>query len=311
MTTKVVTDEQLGHLARRQHDLFFRVTKGAVDFNTVMDGLQLLADNRKMTAVYSKAGNWLQSILACEREYHVNFFGCGFDLSAFRTTLKRYGEKRIKGWQALGLEPHFLPRITMVADAELPGWKIKPEKWFWDQVAAGKILRSRGGKLEADENALQLEGITVLVDTRLKPAYENGKQMYENDNLLGPIIEGLRKKGKIAAYQGGPQPSRFGVSPNEWEEHVKPAYAKMIGLELQQVRLERAIEANTIPQMYRGMPRKDDGNTNTRVWYEECFGGYGYRLFGGHSDRGGLAHVGCDPSDYHWSDDSFRPLAVL
>jgi hypothetical protein len=47
MTTKavrVVSDEQLGQFARRVHDLQTRLTKGAVNFKPVMDGLQLLIE---------------------------------------------------------------------------------------------------------------------------------------------------------------------------------------------------------------------------------------------------------------------------
>ncbi|MCG2808859.1 MAG: hypothetical protein L6275_00745, partial [Candidatus Portnoybacteria bacterium] len=73
------------------------------------------------------------------------------------------------------------------------------------------------------------------------------------------------------------------------------------------------IEANVIPQLYTDMPRKDDGNTNTWVWFEEYFKGRVRRPGGGRSSGyGGLADVCCSWSAYHWySHGSFRPLIVL
>lgn len=46
MTIHVVTDEQLGQLARRQNELFQRVRKGAVPIRPVLDGLQPLIEGR-------------------------------------------------------------------------------------------------------------------------------------------------------------------------------------------------------------------------------------------------------------------------
>ena len=44
MTTKVVTDEQLGILARRQNDLFRRVREGTLPVERVLGGLQSLIE---------------------------------------------------------------------------------------------------------------------------------------------------------------------------------------------------------------------------------------------------------------------------
>lgn len=257
-------------------------------------------------------GDWLGEILTKERQCHKAFFGTGFDLNEFRKTLQKYGQKRIQEWQKLGLEPHFLPEVVMSEDTKFNGWKIKPKKWYYQKVAERKVLRQQDGKL-VTEIEIKLEGIIVLIDTRLKPVYRDGKQMWENDNLLGEIIERLRKEGKIAKYDYGPQSSRFGVSTDkadsEWGWNVKPALAGLLGLEVLQVRLERMIEANVIPQLYPHMPRRKDGKTNTWVWYEEFFKGRVYRLGGGNSGYGGLAHVRL--SYYDWPNLSFRPLAVL
>jgi len=257
------------------------------------------------------SGFEIQEIVNRECQYHLDFFGRYFDLSEFEKTLKKYGQKKMKEWQKLGLEPHFLPKVVLSQDDNLLGWEIKPKDWYYQIAAGGRIMRDVNGELVVDKEPFKLEGITVLIDTRLKPAYNDGGQMYENDNLLGPIIEELRKNEKIDEYKPGPQSSRFGVSSDEWESQIKPALAKELGLEVVQLRLERVIEANVIPQLYPYMSRKDDGVTDTWVWYEEFFEDRDYRLRGGCSDGGGLTHVAAIGLTMYWSSRSVRSLAVL
>ncbi len=254
--------------------------------------------------------SWFAKVLELERVCHLQFFGLEFDLMEFGATLKKYGPEKIKAWLDLGLEPHFLPKVSMNRDSQFPGWKVKPENWYWQQLQAGKILRDRNGELVADKNA-ELEGITVLVDTRLKPRYKNGEQMWKGDTLLGQILIQLREEEKIAKYEYSAQDSRFGVSADGWEEQLKPALAEKLGLPVDQVRFERAIEANAIPQLFSYLPRCDDGKANTWVWYEEFFEVRSCRLDGGRSGGGGLACVYWGEARYRWRNRSFRPLAVL
>ena len=256
------------------------------------------------------ADEWINEIIKQERKFHRDFFGSEFDLAKFENTLRKYGRKKIREWKKLGLEPHFLPKVSMMAGEEYPGWKVKPEDWFYKIQVEGKLFLNASGQL-TKMTTIGLEGITVLIDTRLKPAYSDGKQMYEKDNLLGPIIEKLRRENRIARYEYGPQNSRFGVSSNEIDSEIRAAFAEKIGLSRDMVRLEKTIEANTIPQIYSHMPRMRDGQTNTWVWYEEFFGGCDGRLGGGYSDSGGLAGVGYSGVGHRWDDRSFRLLAVL
>jgi len=259
------------------------------------------------------AGDWLEDILTKERKAHKDFFGQEFDLAGFQVVLEKYGTEAISRWQKLGLNPQYLPTVAMGQDTDFLGWKVKPEDWYCRQVATGKIFRRQpDGQLALDREAFKLEGITVLIDSRLKPQYQNGKQMFQRDNLLGPIIKQLREEGKIAKYMCGSQSSRFGVSADEWENHIKLALAEFLGVEVSQVRLERAIEASVIPQLYPHMPRKGDGETNTWVWYEEYFEGSSLRLHGGKSDYGGLSsvHYSYWAGD-RWPHRAFRPLVVL
>ncbi len=311
MTKKIVTDEQYGQVSRKAHELVLRVNNGSVDFQIAIDGLQHLIESREIILAQNKNHeNWLSDILSRERASHLAFFGQEFDLSDFQATLEKYGRQQIARWQKLGLEPHYLPKATMAKDSVFPGWRVKPADWYYNQIANGNILREQNRALVADR-LVALEGITVLLDTRLKPNYDNGRQMYQDDDFLGSIIANLRKQGKILKYEYGPQSSRFGVSADEWENHIKPVLASKLNLNPNQLRLERTIEANVIPQLYTHMPRKDDGNTNTWVWYEEYFEDRAGRLYGGNSDDGGLAFVDYDYADHHWDDWSVRSLAVL
>lgn len=81
MTTKVVTDEQLGNLARRQSDLFGRVSKGVVDFRSTMDGLQLLIEGK--SAQVGRGINF-SSILTDWEKYYLEIHGLKVDFSGFK-----------------------------------------------------------------------------------------------------------------------------------------------------------------------------------------------------------------------------------
>lgn len=312
----VVTGEQNDAFYSRRFELERQWRLGVLDPDVVLPALQVLnepASGKKVIVVQSLPlkNDWLTAILNAERQCHRDFFGREFDLAEFEKTLRKYGRKQIKDWQRLGLEPHFLPKVSMMFGDDYPGWKIKPEKWFYEKQLEGKLFLNINSQL-VKMIAVELGGKTVLIDTRLKPAYDNGRQMYENDSVLGSIIERLRKEKKIARYDHGSQSSRFGVSADgEWENEIKLFWAREIDLETSQICLEQAIEANVIPQLYPHMPRKDDGKTNTWVWYEEYSEGRDYRLGGGYSGSGGFAHVSYDDAGSHWDDRSFRPLAVL
>ena len=255
--------------------------------------------------------HWINKILETERQSHLAFFGKEFDLSAFQKTLEKHGEQKIKEWATLLLEPHFLPKIAMDRKAEFPGWQVRPDNHAYEVVYQGKVLRKTNGQIVPDKKAHWLLGETVLIDIRLKPAYQDGKQMWSDDIFLRPIIGRIRTQEVIPRIDYGPWESRFGVSADEWENHVKPALAqdqRFTGLSW---RLERAIEGNIIPQLYSDMPRKDNGQTDTWVWYEEYFGGASARLGGGRSVYGGLADFGWSWSGRRWHGGSFCPLAVL
>ncbi len=302
---KVVVDESR-ITADQMKDFWRMVAEGTINRKV----MQWISEN--ITEIREKAGiKWWNEILEKERQCHGDFFGREYDLSTFEAVLKKHGATRIKNWQNRGFESHYLPLVIMPKDTDIPCWKIRPEKWYYSQVAKDKILRVRPNSQFETIGEVKLEGIVVLVDTRLKPKYNNGKQMFFQDTVCGTIIANLREQGKIAKYEYGDQTSRFGVSAEEWQEHIRPALAKEFGVETDQVRLETVIEANVIPQLYSYMPRHKDGETNTWVWYEEYFGGVSSRLSGGSSGYGGLSNVNYSSVGNRWSDRAVRPLVVL
>lgn len=204
----------------------------------------------------------------------------------------------------------------MSQQAEFPGCKVKPKGWFYDQFRAKQLYRLASvGELAVDMAADKLLGQVVLFDTRGKPPFNGGNQMWQQDDeLLGGTIETLRAQGAIQRYEYGPQSSRFGISVEpggDWEAHVKSALATHLGLHTNQVRLERAIEFNALSQMYADLPRGQDGATSTWLWFEEFFVDAAQRLHGGHADSDGLAFVSWNGSANHWDSISLRPLAVL
>jgi hypothetical protein len=258
--------------------------------------------------------DWIRIILDRERQCHLAFFGQEFDLSKFQQTLEKYGKERIDFWQSLSLEPHFLPPVAMSENADFPGWKIKPEDWYYKRVAEGQVQRRQPDvTLTPDKEAFRLEGITVLINTRPKPESKDSILMFENDNLLGPIMERLRHEGKIHKHPCNPPSSRVDVWPKEQERHVKPALAEFLGVQASQIRLERIIEANVIPQMYPHMPRKNDGNTKTTCWYEEYIKPTSCRSCQSQGGYGNLDLIICtDPlSGKHTMDRAIRYLVVL
>jgi len=257
---------------------------------------------------------WINEFVAKEKATHIAFFGGAiasrFDYSILEETLKQYGQAKVAKWDGLGLRVAFLPPVKMKQDSRFPGWNVKPEKWFYEQIAAGEIEEKSLWLGNAEKG-----GEVDLFDPRCKPNHNKGKQMWEGDeNFLGPIIEGLRNGGKIAHYEYGPQSSRFGVSVIEAEQHVypDPALANLLGFNPEQVIMsEGVVQGSYLSQAYPGLPRFKDGQTNTLVWFRERLEGGRYRLYGGDSDWGGRAYVSYDSVGCRWRYISCLPLVVL
>ncbi len=258
--------------------------------------------------------NWLDRALRGERFIHGPFFGQTFDLSLLADVLASYGENKVEEWRKLGLEVHFLPSIRFTRETNLSGWQVKPGKWYWAIEMGDLLRRNNAGELQVMSES-HLNGIVALIDVRPRPEFVGiGEQMFQDDRCyLGPILRQLRNDRVIEPYERGPQDSRFGVSSEEWDEHVRFALARQLGFEPKQIRLETVLEANIIPQLYLGTPRRTDGHVRTWTLNEEYWLSSNNRVHGGygHNDYDRLCNVSLGNSQSHWCSGAIRPLTVL
>ena len=190
--------------------------------------------------------------------------------------------ERIKNWETMGFELHYLPPIDMTEDADFPGWEKKPDSWFYDQVAKGNLPK----------DATLLPGAWVLVDGRQKPDYAKGaQQMYDHDPLA-PVLEDLNRRGLISQTLSDgttkldPR-SRFGLSSEDFTKpEVMNAFAKALDLKPGQASLTEAIVWNVLANIHH----PEWGTTNTAEWQKETLRSGG-RLISGYSDHGGASYV--------------------
>ena len=202
--------------------------------------------------------------------------------------------ERIKNWERMGFELHYLPPIDMTEDADFPGWGKKPKHWFYKEIAAGRIAKY----------TTMLPGAWVLVDGRQKPDYADDA-MYDHDPLA-PVLEDLNRRGVISQsnYDGtklDPR-SRFGLSPADFTKpEVMNAFAKALDLKPGQASLTETIVWNVLANIHH----PEWGTTDTSEWQKETRGSGG-RLVSGGSDLGGASDVLWHgrPSEYV----GFRPL---
>lgn len=190
------------------------------------------------------------------------------------------------------MRPCFLPDLDIMANFNCPGY-VKPNPWFYQKIESGEI----------DKAAAKLPGIWVFADFTKAIDYTDGTQVFPKDPL-SPFITQLRQEGKIGKYDKTPSGSRFAITNDEWRNIVAPAFAKLIGVNPSQVRLERVVEFNFLGNVYDN----NRGRFYSWQWFNDSFGSSG-RLDGGDRDCGGLAHVDYDSSDYR-SDFLFGRLLV-
>lgn len=199
-------------------------------------------------------------------------------------------------WKELGFDLHYLPDEDLVKDRDLPGWEKKPKDWFYDQISEGKI----------SADAVKLTNAWVLTDSREKPQYDNGNQMYENDDKIGNVLKKLRQQGMIENHKKAD--SRFNIS---WDElnrvGVKAALAKLLGVDPENLRLPRAIEWNYLGNAFH----KEWGETNAWEWFEDSYDKSQTRLIGGLSDFGVLSNMNRFTPDDRAGNLGFRPLVVF
>lgn len=197
-------------------------------------------------------------------------------------------------------EPIYFPKVEFRQEGNYPGWQVKPERWYWEQISAGKISK----------DAANLGGYWGLFDNSRRPDYDNGKQMFQEDPLA-PILSRARKEGRIATpnfVRNIPEDSRFAVSPNEQDQTVFPALRKILKLPESAAIMRRPTEMEF---NFAGNLRHPHlGEANTWEWLHDKFG-VGGRLIGGNSDYGGVTDVDCYWSDNRHDNIAFRPLVVF
>lgn len=195
------------------------------------------------------------------------------------------------------LRAHILPGFEFTKDTIYPpGW-VPLEPWYFNQIGHG-----------LDEDAAILKPATVLFDATSKPDYDDGRQLYPNDQF-GPLMQALREKGKIEIpedYKHVPATSRFAATPREREDSFDPALAQILKVDQNWVRVPTAAENNFLANLHYPYI----GKTNTSEWYFDHFAG-GRRLFGGYSGHGGLAFVRGPWLGFRSDYVAFRPLVVI
>ncbi len=243
-----------------------------------------------------------RELLDREAESLRNFFGYDIEVPELPEEIT---PERYEKWKEMGLELHYLPDEELDEGRDLPGWKKKPgtrytpdKKWgieFFDEVKNGNLPKE----------TLKLPAAWILVDTREKPQYQDGKQKYADD-ILAETLEDLRKKKVITDFKV--KDSRYNISWDELNKpEVKKAIAEALDVPPESLRLPRAIEWNYMGNVY--YPKW--GGANTWEWFEDSYMKGQGRLDGGSSGDGGLSIVRWDDPDGRSAGLGFRPQVLF
>jgi hypothetical protein len=233
-----------------------------------------------------------RELLEREAEKLREFFGYDIEVPSLPDEIT---PERYEKWKEMGFELHYLPDEELSEERELPGWKKKPNDWFYDKLKAKEI----------PDDSARLPAAWVLADTREKPQYEGGEQMYKDD-VLAEALEDLRKSKVITDFEV--TGSRFRISWDELHKpEVKKAIAEALDVPEESLRLPRAIEWNYLGNAYH--PKW--GETDTWEWFEDSYQKGSRRLCGGYSWSGGLSCVDWGAPGVRSDHLGFRPQVVF
>ncbi len=198
---------------------------------------------------------------------------------------------KMKTWERQGFKLHYLPQEDMKKNKHLQAWKKQPNYTQYLEAS----------KLPADLMILK-EG-WALVDTRQKPTYDNGNQMYQHD-ILAPVLAELRKN----IIQNFKHPSsRFNLSSDELENpEVLNAFAEAYGVKPNQITIQKSIEFNVLGNIHH--PEWGKPPSNCSEWFSDLYDSGQYRLDSGNSDGGGLSYVSMSSRDSRHGGIGFRAL---
>ena len=243
---------------------------------------------------------WKDEIYDRERQLIMEFFGRELPVAPIPTEITN---ERLENWRGQGMGLHYLPNINLDRNQTFPGWKVKLYEWFYERMEIGDVLDfDDNGQLTQVSEPANLGGLWVLIDERAKPA-DNSGVLYEND-FLEETMRTLQEANVIEHNHNLALGTRFYASWVEWYEKIRPEAAKLLGVDINQVRLPRVVEFN----YFGNLLHPDWGTTDTWEWLQEACAGGKYRMRGGHSFAGGLAIVYWRSPPGHGTDRGFRPV---
>jgi len=201
-------------------------------------------------------------------------------------------EENIRKAAEFNLRPVFSPGKEIFVGRKPKNWVALPEKFFqWERdkkIATGSAIWPCGW---------------YLADFSIGADYTDGTQVF-CDDPLSPLIEKLRKDGKVGKYDKTPMGSRFAIMPNsEWPLVFTELANELEFFAAKQVSLEPYSVFNAIGNIYD----KNRGKFNMWEWFADIFGDSS-RLYGGDRGHGGLARVDCSWVGFRYDIIAGRPL---
>lgn len=178
MTNNIVTDEQLGGLSKRMHDLYSRVQKGGVDFGTTMDGLQILSEGKWFPGLTENKdkfeANPDHKLIEKWQKFYKKVFGESLDFSGIYIP-KRPGKDWWLVIVAKGMTPQ---RLFGKCRDQFGGWKWTDKNL--DEIVISDRTAKEGhyaiwvrARIEADEEFKNLSA------NQLKDQKHNGITLEE------------------------------------------------------------------------------------------------------------------------------------
>lgn len=185
--------------------------------------------------------------------------------------------------------PHFLPLVKIDKDGKYPGWKRKPQDWFWEQLV----------ERELDEASADLPGVWVLVD-------KSGYQRDPLEPMLGGLFESRYRKSDFPTLED--YDPRVDISADELDMKVYPEISNRLKLNSANVvvRSPRAIEFNFLGNLHY----PEFGKSPNSIWLEDLHKS-GSRLVSGNAKRGGLSGIDWRRPDQRYDVVGFRPMIVF
>ncbi|MBN2585454.1 hypothetical protein JXA59_02295 [Patescibacteria group bacterium] len=311
---KSLGEEALSRLFQRVHIVREVLTRVSIptlgEFQEFMDTKVLLWLPKPSRSPKLPKGNWQAERLKIQQKAWVKV---GIDLpqalcDKFVDILNQCGAELVAQLEAYGFMFVITADVTWTASTWPTGW-VKPNDWYWQVLNGGRVIGSDDKPIEA----CRLLGHILLIDTRQKPRYAGGHQRWKDDVFMEALIGYLQDRKLLLVNDNAGRGSRFYLSRNDYTNVVAPAFVEalqQLGVPVQTARLEYCPEHSALCQLFNS-PRKDNGKTNTWLWFQEYLDSSEGSLGGGDSDDGGLADVGYDDSGGRWDYASGSLVAVL